>query len=263
MAARIAPFAESIVGDAEMVVRQPEKPDFAYVNVVMSPNQLKRCQTAYNKSKWRGCKLNIAKANRSYMNLLQSRWDHETKFQANLKERTDARKRHLEEEAVREQKQDLRKKRGWTAGPGDNPIALLRIRDPKTFRVAKILKKDVMAQHTFFNDSDDDSDGEGDTDAKATKIKKKKKRQKAASPAELTWELPEVEETVRERCVASAHLRCSSFNLNPLLSIVVVVVVVVVGGFARRADASNPDHHVLLISSFVVFFFFFFFPFFL
>lgn len=70
VASRIAPFAEEIKGDAEIVIRQPEKPDFAYVDAIMSPNQLKRCQTAYNKATWKGSKLSIQIAKRTYMNIL-------------------------------------------------------------------------------------------------------------------------------------------------------------------------------------------------
>ena len=94
-------------------------------------------------------------------------------------------------------------------------MALLRIRDPKTHQVTKIVKKDVMSRHTYFKDSDEEDaeddeywkrvlalDRGGESASKKAKMATVKAADsKQAGVAGLTWELPEVADTVRERYV--------------------------------------------------------------
>ena len=57
---------------------------YAYVDVLISPMALKRCQAAYHGSKWRGKQLTIAVANRSHIAVLEERWAHERDYQVKL-----------------------------------------------------------------------------------------------------------------------------------------------------------------------------------
>lgn len=147
--ARLSKFGP-VHGEPELFRReQLDAACFGYVETGFTAEQLARCQSAYGSCLWRGGMIRISEAKANFLTVLSSEQADRRKQEAARAGRALG----LPSRAPPATAVEAKRRHGWTIGPSGQPMPVVRIRHPRTFRVSKPDLTALAARYTRIDDS--------------------------------------------------------------------------------------------------------------
>ncbi|KAJ3227021.1 nucleolar protein 8 [Clydaea vesicula] len=130
---RFSPFG--LVSSVEFV---PER-TFAYVQLTISEENLKKCINIYNKSKWMGMKLRIEEAKKHYLTRLKEEWEAQKQLEIELK-KNELKKIEKKELILKEREQlvteeNVDGKVGWKRSRYGRAVCVMKLKKTGTRQI--------------------------------------------------------------------------------------------------------------------------------
>ncbi|KAJ3390748.1 nucleolar protein 8 [Lobulomyces angularis] len=130
---RFSPFG--LVSSVEFV---PER-TFAYVQLTISEENLKKCINIYNKSKWMGMKLRIEEAKKHYLTRLKEEWEAQKQLEIELK-KNELKKIEKKELILKEREQlvteeNVDGKVGWKRSRYGRAVCVMKMKKTGTRQI--------------------------------------------------------------------------------------------------------------------------------